>query len=122
MSSSAGSTLTVIAIAVLGLCAQPAHASDPPDPELAAVYSHLKARELEQAREVIRGRVRDGRDGEDFRWSTAVTELAEILKESMHTEGDRFDEILAIATDLVGDDRDRSGFLDMVRNAERIWE
>jgi Ca-activated chloride channel family protein len=56
-----------------------------------------------------------------FRWAAAVTELAEILKESMHTDGSRFDEIEAIASPLTGGDPDRETFIDVARAAQALW-
>lgn len=50
----------------------------------------------------------------DLRFALAVVEFAEILRESMHTDGMRIDDIRSLAADAAGDHADRLEFLGLV--------
>jgi Ca-activated chloride channel homolog len=55
-----------------------------------------------------------------FRFASAVTEYAEILRSSKHSTGARFDDILGIAQDTAGGWSDRQEFVDLVEKAKVI--
>ncbi|MFT6398558.1 MAG: Ca-activated chloride channel family protein [Bradymonadia bacterium] len=59
---------------------------------------------------------------DSFRWAAAVTELAEILKGSMHTEGARFEDIEVIAAGAVEGVTDPSSFLVLLDAAAALLE
>jgi len=88
-------TLATVLLTTIGVAA--AWAGDSPDPELTDVSAHLEAREPEKARDVIRGRLRDGRDTGDLRWSTAWSRLRRI---DQHTPEMRLEQAAHAARDL----------------------
>jgi Ca-activated chloride channel family protein len=58
----------------------------------------------------------------DLRWAAAVTEYAEILRRSPHAEGDRFEDVLSIATEAAGEpDPSREELLGLVQSARDLW-
>jgi Ca-activated chloride channel family protein len=58
----------------------------------------------------------------DFRFSAAVTEYAEILRESKHSEGARFDDVISVATaSAPSTDTEKLEFIELVRKAESLW-
>ena len=59
---------------------------------------------------------------DDLRFAAAVTEFAEILRESPFSEGERFDDVRAMAeAALGGEAANRTEFLDLVLKARDIW-
>jgi len=58
----------------------------------------------------------------DFRWGVAVNEYAEILRKSPFVDGNRFDDIIAVAQGAIGDEaQNRQEFIDLVSRAKELW-
>jgi Ca-activated chloride channel family protein len=58
----------------------------------------------------------------DFRFSAAVTEYAEILRESQHSEGARFDDVISVAQNSApSTDEEKLEFIDLVETAKGLW-
>jgi Ca-activated chloride channel family protein len=58
----------------------------------------------------------------DFRFSAAVTEYAEILRESQHSEGARFDDVISVAQNSApSTDEEKLEFIDLVEAAKGLW-
>lgn len=58
----------------------------------------------------------------DFQFSAAVTEYAEVLRRSQHSEGERFDDIIEVAQrSAPADDAEKQEFVDLVRAAKQLW-
>lgn len=55
-----------------------------------------------------------------FRFASAVTEYAEILRNSKHSQGARFDDILTIAQETAGTWPDRTEFVSLVQKAQTL--
>ncbi len=57
-----------------------------------------------------------------FRFVAAVAEFAEILRESMHSDGARFDDVKQIAQDAApADDDAKQEFIELVGDAQNLW-
>lgn len=64
-----------------------------------------------------------GQASTDFRFVTAVTEFAEILRESQYSEGAKFDQIETIARNANPNSSDaRTEFINLVDKAKQLWE
>ncbi len=57
----------------------------------------------------------------DLRFAAGVVEFAEILRRSKHSQGARFDDILAIVNATAGDDPDRIELRSLVEKAKGLW-
>lgn len=57
----------------------------------------------------------------DLRFAAGVIELAEILRRSKHSQGARFDDILAITEGLASGDEDRTELVHLTRSAKSLW-
>lgn len=56
----------------------------------------------------------------DFQFAAAVTEYAEILRQSKHSTGDRIDDVIAIATAHAGDDTQRLELVELATDAAEL--
>jgi Ca-activated chloride channel family protein len=59
---------------------------------------------------------------EDLRFAAATVEYAEILRRSKHSEGARFDDIVAILSGTSKQDADRLQLIDLVKAAKSSWK
>lgn len=57
----------------------------------------------------------------DLRFAAGVIELAEILRLSKHSQGARFDDVIAITNGLAGSDPDRVQFVGLAGRAKALW-
>ena len=57
----------------------------------------------------------------DFRFAAGVIELAEILRHSKHSQGARFDDIVAITQGLSNNDKDRMELVTLTESAKTLW-
>lgn len=58
---------------------------------------------------------------ESLRFAAAVTEYAEILRRSQHSEGARFADVIRIASEATGQSADRQELVELARTAQRLW-
>ncbi len=58
----------------------------------------------------------------DFRFAAAVTEFAEILRRSKHSEGARFDDVIGILGSTANGDADRLQLASLAGKAKSLWK
>ncbi|MBX3211142.1 MAG: von Willebrand factor type A domain-containing protein [Labilithrix sp.] len=58
---------------------------------------------------------------EDFRFAAATVEYAEILRRSKHSEGARFDDVIATLSATSKQDPDRLQLVELARSAKPLW-
>lgn len=58
----------------------------------------------------------------DFRFAAGVTEFAEILRRSKHSEGARFDDVIGLLGSTANGDADRLQLVDLATKAKSLWK